>query len=297
MHNKLIALLILTSSLFAGGDAFIYRPEFHSSLLQIELETTVQDDDSTTMEKYPAKGLLYSLVLPGAGQWYAGAKLKSIVFVGVELTSILAWSNLRQKGDDVKIDFEALANLHWRLDLWYEQMFFIPDSLGISIFGSHDIQILLTDGTIIGSSEDLNGDSIPDWTTYEVDDVIRDRDFYENVGKYNQFVGGWDDILDESGNVAFEITAKSVGDSTEWLVMTVNRDTYLDLRQDHNQYLQYAGYAVSAIMFNHVLSAIDAVWETSRRAKRPDKVEASLKPIFSPSSKFGIGGFSLSLKW
>jgi len=127
--------------------------------------------------------------------------------------------------------------------------------------------------------------------------VIRDRDFYENVGKYNQFVGGWDDILDESGNVAFKITAKSVGDSTEWLVMTVNRDTYLDLRQDHNQYLQYAGYAVSAIMFNHVLSAIDAVWETSRRAKRPDKVEASLKPIFSPSSKFGIGGFSLSLKW
>ncbi|HIA86443.1 MAG TPA: hypothetical protein EYO08_05120 [Candidatus Marinimicrobia bacterium] len=295
MHNKLIALLILTSSLFAGGDAFIYRPEFHSSLLQIELETTVQDDDSTTMEKYPAKGLLYSLVLPGAGQWYAGAKLKSLAFVGVEISSILLWSNLNQQGDDIKIDYEALADNHWILDQWLQNMYLIDSEYGISAIGTHDLKILLADGTIIGSNEDENENGTPDWDELgdeEVLDVIRDRDFYENIGKYNQFVGGWDDITD-----SLWYDPKSVGDSTEWLVMTDNRDTYLDLRQDHNQYLQYAGYAVSAIMFNHVLSAIDAVWETSRRAKRPDKVEASLKPIFSPSSKFGIGGFSLSLKW
>jgi len=295
MHNKLIALLILTSSLFAGGDAFIYRPEFHSSLLQIELETTVQDDDSTTMEKYPAKGLLYSLVLPGAGQWYAGAKLKSLAFVGVEISSILLWSNLNQQGDDIKIDYEALADNHWILDQWLQNMYLIDSEYGISAIGTHDLKILLDDGTIIGSNEDENENGTPDWDELgdeEVLDVIRDRDFYENIGKYNQFVGGWDDI-----GVEWWPEEKSVGDSIEILIMTDNRYTYLDLRQDHNQYLQYAGYAVSAIMFNHVLSAIDAVWETSRRAKRPDKVEASLKPIFSPSSKFGIGGFSLSLKW
>ncbi len=297
MNNKLIALLILTSGLFAGGDVFVYRPEFHSSLLQTEIETPVEENDSTTVGKYPAKGLLYSLVLPGAGQWYAGAKWKSLAFVGAEIASILVWSNLDQKGDDAKIDFETLADSHWLLDLWYDQMFFLPDSLGINILGSHDIQILLADGSIIGSNEDANGDSIPDWTSYEVDDAIRDRDFYENVGKYNQFVGGWDDILDESGNVAFEITAKSVGDSTEWLVMTKNRDNYLDLREEHNRYLQYAGYAVSAIMFNHVISAIDAVWETRRRTLRSSKVEASIKPTFSRNSKYGIGGISLSLRW
>jgi hypothetical protein len=295
MHNKLIALLILTSSLFAGGDAFIYRPEFHSSLLQIELETTVQDDDSTTMEKYPAKGLLYSLVLPGAGQWYAGAKLKSLAFVGVEISSILLWSNLNQQGDDIKIDYEALADNHWILDQWLQNMYLIDSEYGISAIGTHDLKILLADGTIIGSNEDENENGTPDWDELgdeEVLDVIRDRDFYENIGKYNQFVGGWDDI-----GVEWWPEEKSVGDSIEILIMTDNRYTYLDLRQDHNQYLQYAGYAVSAIMFNHVLSAIDAVWETSRRAKRPDKVAASLKPIFLPSSKFGIGGFSLSLKW
>ena len=27
--------------------------------------------------------------------------------------------------------------------------------------------------------------------------VIRDRDFYENIGKYDQFVGGWDDPYDD----------------------------------------------------------------------------------------------------
>jgi hypothetical protein len=169
----------------------------------------------------------------------------------------------------------------------------IDPEYGISAMGSHDIQILLPGGSIIGSNEDTNGDSIPDWTSYDVDsiDVIRDRDFYENIGKYNQFVGGWDDI-DE-----YWVEAKSVGDSTEWLIMTVNRDSYLDLREEHNRYLQLAAYSVSAIMFNHIISAVDAVWETRRRSTRPDKVEASLKPTFSPSSKFGIGGFSLSLRW
>jgi hypothetical protein len=292
MRKILILFLIVTAGLIAGDNSFVYRPDFHSSLLQTEVESPDEKSDSTTLEKYPAKGLLYSLVVPGAGQWYAGAKWKSLAFVGVELASILAWSNLSQQGYDIKIDFEDLADNHWKLDLWYDQMFFLPEHLGISIFGSHDIQILLTDGSIIGSNEDANGDSIPDWTSYEVDDVIRDRDFYENIGKYNQFVGGWDDITD-----SLWLDQKSVGDSTEWLVMTLNRDKYLDLRQDHNRFLQYAGYAVSAVMFNHIISAVDAVWETRRRSMRPDKIEASLKPTFSPSSKFGIGGFSLSLRW
>jgi hypothetical protein len=303
MRNILILFLIVTTELFAGDNSFVYRPEFHSSFSQTEIETPKEENDSTTVEKYPAKGLLYSLVLPGAGQWYAGAKWKSLAFVGVELASILAWSNLSQRGEDIKIDFETLADNHWRLDLWYVQMFFLPDSLGISILGTHEIQILLTDGTgdvsIIGSNEDANGDFIPDWTEYNIDllNVIRDRDFYENIGKYNQFVGGWDDILDENLNEDFEIFDKSVGDSTEYLVMTKNRDSYLDLREEHNRYLQLAAYSVSAIMFNHIISAVDAVWETRRRSMRPDKVEASLKPTFSSSSKFGIGGFSLSLRW
>ena len=292
MRNILILFLIVTTELFAGDNSFVYRPEFHSSFSQTEIETPKEENDSTTVEKYPAKGLLYSLVLPGAGQWYAGAKWKSLAFVGVELASILAWSNLSQRGEDIKIDFEDLADHHWILNIWLQNMD-LPDiaEYGISAMGSHDIQILLPGGSIIGSNEDTNGDSIPDWTSYEVDDVIRDRDFYENIGKYNQFVGGWDDI-DE-----YWVDAKSVGDSTEWLIMTVNRDSYLDLREEHNRYLQLAAYSVSAIMFNHIISAVDAVWETRRRSTRPDKVEASLKPTFSPSSKFGIGGFSLSLRW
>ena len=292
MRKILILFLIVTAGLIAGDNSFVYRPDFHSSLLQTEVESPDEKSDSTTLEKYPAKGLLYSLVVPGAGQWYAGAKWKSVAFVGVEIASILVWSNLIQQGDDIKIDFEALADNHWILGQWWEKMDIIDPEYGISAMGSHDIQILLTDGSIIGSNEDANGDSIPDWTSYEVDDVIRDRDFYENIGKYNQFVGGWDDITD-----SLWLDQKSVGDSTEWLVMTLNRDKYLDLRQDHNRFLQYAGYAVSAVMFNHIISAVDAVWETRRRSMRPDKIEASLKPTFSPSSKFGIGGFSLSLRW
>jgi len=297
MRNILILFLIVTTELFAGDNSFVYRPEFHSSFSRTEIETPKEENDSTTVEKYPAKGLLYSLVLPGAGQWYAGAKWKSLAFVGVELASILAWSNLSQRGEDIKIDFEDLADHHWILNIWLQNMD-LPDiaEYGISAIGTHDLNILLTDGRIIGSNEDEDNNGTPDWAELpdgvEVEDVIRDRDFYENIGKYNQFVGGWDDI-----GVKWWKVEKSVGDSIEILIMTENRNSYLDLREEHNRYLQLAAYSVSAIMFNHIISAVDAVWETRRRSMRPDKVEASLKPTFSPSSKFGIGGFSLSLRW
>ena len=45
--------------------------------------------------------------------------------------------------------------------------------------------------------------------------VIRDRDFYENIGKYDQFVGGWSDV---STNWYWE--EKDVGDSTEIVIKT-----------------------------------------------------------------------------
>ncbi|MFQ6607067.1 MAG: hypothetical protein ACE5EE_00875 [Fidelibacterota bacterium] len=291
MRNILITYLITLTTLSAGVNRFVYRPEFHNSLLKTQIEKTEIKKDSTTQEKYPAKGLLYSLVLPGAGQWYAGAKWKSLLFVSVEVTTVIIWSKMKQKGMDVKSDFESLADNDWLLNQWWEKMNILPPELGISAMGSHEIQILLTDGSIIGSNEDTNGDSIPDWTLYEVDNVIRDRDFYENIGKYNQFVGGWSDID------SFWVEGKSVGDSTEWLVMTKNRDKYLDLRQDHNRFLQLASYAISTVMFNHIISAIDAVWETRRRSQPTGKVETSIYPSFSTNSKYGIGGISLSLQW
>ncbi|MFQ6674100.1 MAG: hypothetical protein ACE5GH_04870, partial [Fidelibacterota bacterium] len=127
--------------------------------------------------------------------------------------------------------------------------------------------------------------------------VVRNGEFYENIGKYDQFVAGWDDLYDENGKEGWWEEQKSVGDSVEVLVMTERRNRYLDMRQEHNRILQIAGYAVTSILFNHVISAMDAFLETRRRSGPLKELNASASLRFSPQTPHGVGGVSLTLSW
>ena len=64
--------------------------------------------------------------------------------------------------------------------------------------------------------------------------LISHRHFYENIGKYDQFVGGWVDARD-----SWYQEEKNVGDSTEIVIKTPFKQTYIDDRFDANQMLDY----------------------------------------------------------
>ena len=129
--------------------------------------------------------------------------------------------------------------------------------------------------------------------------VLRDRDFYENIGKYDQFVGGWNDCYG-SGNIQqwFEVE-KDVGDSTEIIISTKNKQDYVNQRGLSNDYLNMAKYAVSVVMFNHVISALEAVWSTQirNRPKKEQKVQTNVGLLYDQHSKYGVGGIAISLNW
>ena len=54
--------------------------------------------------------------------------------------------------------------------------------------------------------------------------ILRDSLFYVNIGKYDQFVGGWADARD---NWYWEEI--DVGDSTEIVIKTPMKDDYLEM--------------------------------------------------------------------
>ena len=83
----------------------------------------------------------------------------------------------------------------------------------------------------------------------------KDYHFYENIGKYKQFQTGWIDYGDSLG---YETLYRS----------SPLQDKYSDMRFDANQLLKGATYAVSAVMFNHVISAIDAMIRTKKYNNR-----------------------------
>ena len=60
-----------------------------------------------------------------------------------------------------------------------------------------------------------------------------------------------------------------------------------------------AKFAISAIMFNHVVSAMDAIWSTQNknRPKKSKELKTDVGLLYDRNSKYGVGGLSISLYW
>ncbi len=292
--KHIIAIIFLASFCYGGGLYFDeYAYEFNPDSTEVETDVPILMNNPV---HYPARPMLYSLVLPGAGQIYNKSPWwKTAVFAGVEITGIALWWSWKSKAEDIQTEYEAYARSHWALSDWYTNTRLIfPDSYATMFSGTHKITLKTDDGYFTSAFLDsLYG-------IYGADlEYIRDRDFYENIGKYDQFVGGWDDCYDENGNKIWFEEEKSVGDSTESIKLTPNKNYYRDLRFDSNTLKDYSKYAISAIMFNHVISGLEAVWSSAQSRKEPDKkeYESDIGLLYNKETSSGIGGIYLSVKW
>ena len=80
------------------------------------------------------------------------------------------------------------------------------------------------------------------------------------------------------------------------MIKTPKKQNFLDQRYPANQWLSFAKYSVTSLMFNHVISGLDAVWSPQRKTLREkDETETDVSLIFNPYNISGIGGISLSL--
>lgn len=283
-HLIILGLLSVVS-VEAGNGIFHYRPDFHGPMLN--LTEVMNDTDSvavvTKLNKYPARGLMLSLVVPGGGQLYAGSKLKSALFFAVEIGGWLMWRDYTNRGENARISFENFADRFWSLKSWVNFIGLFPE---VSIKGTHHLQLLLEDGTYV-TSDTLTAGLI------EGSRVVRDLEFYENIGKYNQFVSGW---IDSTGSTEWWREDKKIGNNIENIFMTYNKNDYLNKRARHNELLKFAKYSITAVMFNHLFSAVDAVWEVKKSSSKK-KIDVTTNLFFSPYSSTGIGGIKVSLLW
>ena len=121
--------------------------------------------------------------------------------------------------------------------------------------------------------------------------VIRDRDFYENIGKYDQFVGGWDDEYDDPFDNKGNWYTQQKG-KVESIILTKNKNYYRDLRYDSKQLKLYSRYALTAIMFNHIISALDAAIVSSKMKNFPN-----MRLNYTSINKSGVGGVQVTYTW
>ena len=255
---------------------------------------------------YPGKPLIMSLAVPGAGQLYNQSPAwKTALFFGTEIISILSWSRFRNKAEEYRKDYQRYADENWSLENWVFNRFnpvsqewgSVP-ALG-SLTGTHDLRLVVS-GDLANELNlfgHISSDSLekhPEWFYSGDISEVRDRHFYENIGKYDQFVGGWQDAR----NGWYE-EEKNVGDSTEIVIKTPYKQSYIDDRYHANQMLDYAKYSITVLMFNHVISGIESVWYSQKKASakvnETSNFLSHINLVFNPQNPMSIGG--IRMKW
>lgn len=191
--------------------------------------------------KSPRRAFLLSAVLPGAGEFYAGAPKRAIGFFGVEALALGAYFTWKGKGDDIEQEFRNVANANWDPVAYLEWRTSTRASRYSSITHALPCSSFVAGGGEVKSTLKGCGDR-------------QTQQYYELLGKYNQFIAGWDDVVRTDSNSPVQPTDI---DSVESF-SSQKRFKYEDRRNDSNVYLKRASNVLGLILVNHALSAIDA---------------------------------------
>jgi len=188
-----------------GGDKSIYKYEYKS----------------------PKKAFLYSLIIPGWGQKYAGSKIfKPIVFLAADIGLWSFYFKYHGDGNKKTDESQDFANTYWRegtntTDSTYRYWLQVHDK-----------------------NEDSLTHQLPDSKTQQ---------YYEMIGKYDQFRSGWVDYWGDT--LKYDSAGKYVSPL---------RDKYNGIRGEANDLLNKAKTFIVISMVNHLLSAIDAAVAANR---------------------------------
>jgi hypothetical protein len=256
--------------------------------------------------QYPGKPLIMSLVLPGAGQLYNKSPLwKTAAFVGVEVGSILSWQYFAKKAEGLQDDYESYADLNWNIANWVDNWMNPPEGIEWANFsalkkisGTHDLTLHLTGKLADEFGQFVSSDILeihPGWVDSASVSVVKNLHYYENIGKYDQFVGGWEDVRSD-----WFWEEKKLEDSTELVIKTPMKVNYLDQRYVSNQMKSIAKYSITTLLFNHVFSGLEAVLTSQKKARKQqdtNEVETDLSLVYNPINRTGIGGISLTINF
>ncbi len=233
-----------------------------SPFLAQETPTTMGGDN---VDIYGFKGkslkraFLYSLLIPGTGEFYAGSKIKAVAFFGLDVALWALYFNYHGKGTDKESEYRQYADLHWSEEDYTQWLY---DEYGIT----SDTQPYYVDP--LTGERSYFSHHLPSSKTGQ---------YYEMIGKYEQFSYGWDDYMEPS---------------------SADREAYLNMRHDANDLLNKATYSAMFSLANHFLSAFDAAISVRRYNKKGEKFgQIEVKTRLVERQREVIPRLTLSLKF
>jgi hypothetical protein len=161
---------------------------------------------------------LASLAVPGSGQLIQGKK-RGYLFLAAEVALWGGFYMLETKGTDDRDKYETFADDRW--DFAAYAAWYDATCVDCPTCDDNLCRPLAEYGT---------------------------QEYYEDIGKYRTYWRWWFEDGDET-----YINWDEYSDDDKAF-----RDAYYDMRDDSNQHLRQARYAMMAALLNHVVAAVDA---------------------------------------
>jgi len=231
-QERLNEKLDLTGNLYA--DSKIIQNNFS------KLSANPKADDLPGKKSPVLSGVL-SVILPGAGQVYNEDYWIAGIFLALEAALITTAVVYDNKGDDQTASFQTFADQNWSVVQYAEWL--------AQYEGADLSKIIISDDESLPPWERVN------WAELNAAEQGShnlpphgEQQYYELIGKYHQYSGGWNDFTGGANNS----------------LVSPNFTYYAGERGKANDYYNNASTAIVGIYINHILSAAEAVWGATR---------------------------------
>lgn len=246
LKTMLGGLFLWTGVLFAasGGNSLKVMlnevspaAQFRYSLFQttkLPENATLQFQTNIKKKSVP-KAALFSAIVPGSGEVYAGSYLKGAAFLVIEAAALFGNIHYNNKGNDLQTAFRAYADGNWVENDYWNWM------------------------SQVSGIERSDMDGLRAYERQTFSHFLPERknqQYYENIGKYNQFVAGWVDVTYQTYSLDLYKSSKKPDSPL--------REDYTLQRKDANDNFQRATNLATVIVFNHIVSMFDAGWTTKK---------------------------------
>jgi hypothetical protein len=204
---------------------------------------------------------LFSAVIPGAGQLYTKNYWQSAAFFGAEVLMWVLYATNEKKGNDQTNLFQNYADQNWsvvRYASWINANFgqAIPVNTDPNPSLKPWNRVVWSD---LNAAENAIGNIGETGFSHQLA-PHGDQQYYEMIGKYAQFGGGWDDAatFQAGGFTKADVIANGIGNVSPHFLH------YSKMRGDANSFYNIATTVSYIIVANHLLSALEAVWNASK---------------------------------
>ncbi|MFZ1978430.1 MAG: hypothetical protein WAV76_10795 [Bacteroidota bacterium] len=277
-----------------------FNIDFYAS--SIEHTQLTGDSIQTDMPKpySPLTAGLLSAVVPGAGQLYTQSYWQSITTFSVEVAMWIVYAVYYAKGNRETNNFQTYADQNWSVVEYVNWIKATFPSIDISgVITSTNINLLKQTPWLCVNWSKLNAieETLADYATTGVYNGFThqlpprpDQQYYELIGKYPQFIGGWDDAW--NGSIPLYSDADVLASK-----VSANFLFYRNMRGQANSYYAVASTASYILIANHVLSALEAAWNAAH-LNHQMQMHASILPRVLPDGYVEyVPSFSLAVEF